>query len=269
MRAGNAHPHSRLSVYNSEKLAYSYLFALQEGTLARKSSNRFGFSLAYSYLCRMKDSVLILSGGVDSTTLLYEERERIALAISFDYGSKHNEQEIPFAKWHCEKLGIRHMTIPLDFMTRYFHSSLLLGGEEIPEGHYADENMKSTVVPFRNGIMLSIAVGIAESNELKYVMMANHGGDHTIYPDCTPQFVDAFDQAASAGTYVHVRLRSPYTNITKADIARRGKLLGIDYSKTWSCYKGGKKHCGKCGTCVERREAFAEAGIDDRTEYED
>ena len=119
----------------------------------------------------MKDSVLILSGGVDSTTLLYEERERIALAISFDYGSKHNQQEIPFAKWHCERLGIRHITIPLDFMTRYFHSSLLLGGEEIPEGHYADENMKSTVVPFRNGIMLSIAVGIAESNELKYVMI--------------------------------------------------------------------------------------------------
>ena len=221
------------------------------------------------YLDNMKDSVLILSGGVDSVTLLYDEQERIALAISFDYGSKHNKREIPFAQWHCEQLGIKHITIPLDFMTKYFVSSLLEGGEEIPEGHYADDNMKSTVVPFRNGIMLSIAVGIAESNGLKYVMMANHGGDHTIYPDCRPEFVDAFDQAACAGTYVNVHLRSPYTNITKADIARRGKALGIDYSKTWSCYKGGEQHCGKCGTCVERREAFALAGIDDQTPYEE
>ena len=153
-------------------------------------------------------------------------------------------------------------------MTRYFKSSLLEGGEEIPEGHYADENMKSTVVPFRNGIMLSIAVGIAESNGLKYVMMANHGGDHTIYPDCTPAFVEAFDLAACAGTYVNVRLRSPYTNITKADIAQRGKALGINYAETWSCYKGGEHHCGRCGTCVERREAFQLADIVDTTEYE-
>ena len=209
----------------------------------------------------MKDTVLILSGGVDSTTLLYDEQERIALAVSFDYGSKHNAREIPFAQWHCEQLDIRHIVIPLDFMTKYFQSSLLEGGEEIPEGHYAEENMQSTVVPFRNGIMLSIAVGIAESNGLKYVMMANHGGDHTIYPDCRPEFVSAFDAAAETGTYVKVRLRAPYTNITKADIARRGKALGVDYSKTWSCYKGGEKPCGKCGTCVERREALAAAGI--------
>ena len=176
----------------------------------------------------MKDSVLILSGGVDSVTLLYDEQERIALAISFDYGSKHNAREIPFARMHCERLGIRHITIPLDFMTKYFKSSLLEGGEEIPEGHYTDENMKSTVVPFRNGIMLSIAVGIAESNGLKYVMMANHGGDHTIYPDCRPSFVEAFDKAAEAGTFNGVRLLSPYVDMTKGDIARRGKELGID-----------------------------------------
>ena len=217
----------------------------------------------------MKDSVLILSGGVDSTTLLYDEQERIALAVTFDYGSKHNAREIPFAQMHCEQLDIPHIVIPLSFMAKYFKSSLLEGGEDIPEGHYADENMKSTVVPFRNGIMLSIAVGIAESNGLRYVMMANHGGDHTIYPDCTPQFVDAFDAAATAGTFVKVGLRSPYTNMTKADIARRGKALGIDYSTTWSCYKGGEKHCGRCGTCVERREAFAEAGIEDSTEYDE
>ena len=217
----------------------------------------------------MKDCILILSGGMDSVTLLYDYQERIALAISFDYGSNHNAKEIPFARLHCERLGIPHIVIPLDFMPKYFHSSLLEGSEAIPEGHYADENMKSTVVPFRNGIMLAIATGMAESRELQYVMMANHGGDHTIYPDCRPEFVDAFDKTAAAGTFVNVHLRSPYTNITKSDIARRGKALGIDYSQTWSCYKGGAKHCGKCGTCVERREAFADAGIEDTTEYED
>jgi len=215
----------------------------------------------------MKDTVIILSGGMDSVTLLYDQQARIALAVSFDYGSNHNAKEIPFAKLHCERLGIPHIVIPLDFMSQYFKSSLLDGAEAIPEGHYADENMKSTVVPFRNGIMLSIAVGIAESNGLGYVMMANHGGDHTIYPDCTPDFVAAFDAAARAGTYTKTGLLSPYTNMTKADIARRGKALGIDYAETWSCYKGTEKHCGKCGTCVERHEALVEAGIDDPTEY--
>ena len=216
----------------------------------------------------MKDCVLILSGGMDSVTLLYEYQKRIALAVSFDYGSNHNAREIPFARLHCERLGIEHLVIPLSFMGQYFKSSLLEGSEAIPEGHYADENMKSTVVPFRNGIMLSVAVGLAESRDLKYVMMANHGGDHTIYPDCRPEFVEAFSAAAKAGTYPGIQLLSPYTNITKGDIARRGKALGIDYSETWSCYKGGEKHCGKCGTCVERREALAEAGITDPTEYE-
>lgn len=216
----------------------------------------------------MKDSVIILSGGVDSITLLYDYQDRIALALSFDYGSKHNARELPFAKEHCRRLGIEHILIPLSFMVEHFKSSLLQGAEEIPEGHYADENMRSTVVPFRNGIMLSVAVGLAESRGLRYVMMANHGGDHAIYPDCTPEFVDAFDQAAAAGTFVKVHLLSPYTNLTKGDIALRGKKLGINYAETWSCYKGGEKHCGKCGTCVERKEALAYAGIDDATEYE-
>ena len=163
----------------------------------------------------MKDCILILSGGMDSTTLLYDYQERIALAISFDYGSNHNAKEIPFAKKHCERLGIKHIVIPLEFMAKYFHSSLLSGDEAIPEGHYADENMKSTVVPFRNGIMLAIAAGMAETNELQYIMMANHGGDHTIYPDCRPEFVEAFDAAAHAGTFNGVRLLSPYCNMTK------------------------------------------------------
>ena len=215
-----------------------------------------------------KDSILILSGGMDSVTLLYDYQDRIQLAISFDYGSKHNSREIPFAKLHCQRLGIEHLVIPLDFMQRFFQSSLLKGGEEIPEGHYADENMKSTVVPFRNGIMLAIAAGMAESRGLKNVMMANHGGDHAIYPDCRPEFVDAMDRAITAGTYEGVKLLAPYTSLTKTQIALIGKKIGVNYAETWSCYKGGVHHCGKCGTCVERREALAEAGIPDTTKYE-
>ncbi len=216
----------------------------------------------------MKDSVIIVSGGLDSITLLYDKAETIALAISFDYGQNHSKKELPYAEYHCQKLGIPHITIPLTFMHQYFKSSLLEGAEAIPEGHYEEENMKSTVVPFRNGIMLAIATGIAESHELKRVYIANHGGDHTIYPDCRPEFIDAMDKATSAGTFVDVRVEAPYTNISKADIVRRGTALGIDYAKTWSCYKGSEMHCGKCGTCVERKEAFADAGVKDPTEYE-
>ena len=216
----------------------------------------------------MKNSVIIVSGGMDSITLLYDHKDEIALGISFDYGSNHNAREIPFAKMHCERLFIKHITINLDFMHQYFKSSLLDGAEAIPEGHYADDNMKSTVVPFRNGIMLSIAIGIAESNNLDQVFIANHGGDHTIYPDCRPEFINAIDAAATAGTYNNVKVVAPYTKITKSDIARIGKKLGIDYTETWSCYKGGEVHCGKCGTCVERKEALAEAGIEDKTIYE-
>ena len=216
----------------------------------------------------MKNSVIIVSGGMDSITLLYDHKDEIALGISFDYGSNHNAREIPFAKMHCERLGIKHITINLDFMHQYFKSSLRDGAEAIPEGHYADDNMKSTVVPFRNGIMLSIAIGIAESNNLDQVFIANHGGDHTIYPDCRPEFINAIDAAATAGTYNNVKVVAPYTKITKSDIARIGKKLGIDYTETWSCYKGGEVHCGKCGACVERKEALAEAGIEDKTIYE-
>lgn len=215
----------------------------------------------------MKDAVIVVSGGMDSITMLYDYHERIALAVTYDYGSKHNAKEIPFAQLHCRRLGIEHIVIPLGFMQQYFQSSLLQGGEEIPEGHYAADNMKSTVVPFRNAIMLSVAVGMAESRGLQSVFIANHAGDHTIYPDCRPEFIRAFDATAASGTYNHVRIEAPYTNLSKADIARKGALLGIDYAETWSCYKGGDVHCGRCGTCVERREALAEAGIADTTAY--
>ncbi|MGM9836894.1 MAG: 7-cyano-7-deazaguanine synthase QueC [Paludibacteraceae bacterium] len=216
----------------------------------------------------MKDNLIILSGGMDSITMLYEYREQIALALSFDYGSNHNQRELPFASLHCERLQIPHIIIPLDFIHRYFRSSLLEGADAIPEGNYDDDNMRSTVVPFRNGIMLAIAAGMAESRGFDRIMMANHAGDHAIYPDCRADFVEAMSQAAALGTYNNVRLFTPYTNLTKADIARHGKELGIDYSETWSCYKGGEIHCGKCGTCVERREALREAGIEDKTPYE-
>ena len=215
-----------------------------------------------------KDSVIIYSGGLDSTTLLYEERERVALAVTFDYGSNHAVREIACAKHHCALLGIEHLVIELGFMSRYFQSSLLSGAADIPDGNYDEENMKSTVVPFRNGIMLSIACGLAESRGLKRVLIANHGGDHAIYPDCRPTFVDAMNAAMQAGTYEGVQLAAPYTNISKADIIRRGARLGIDYGATYSCYRGGEHHCGTCGTCTERREAFREAGIPDPTAYE-
>ncbi len=216
-----------------------------------------------------KDSIIILSGGMDSVTLMHYRKDRIALAVSFDYGSNHNAREIACATEQCRILGIEHIVIPLSFMSRYFKSSLLEGAESIPEGHYEDENMKSTVVPFRNGIMLSVACGLAESRGLKHVMMANHGGDHAIYPDCRPEFVKAMSDAMKYGTYDGVTIEADFTDVTKADIARLGDSLGVDYSLTYSCYKGGEKHCGKCGTCVERKEAFVEAGISDPTEYED
>lgn len=216
-----------------------------------------------------KDSIIVLSGGMDSVTLLHQEKDRIALAVTFDYGSNHNAREIVYAAEQCGILGIEHLVIPLSFMGQYFRSSLLSGADEIPEGHYEDENMKSTVVPFRNGIMLAVACGLAESRDLKHVMLANHGGDHAIYPDCRSGFVNAMSKAMKEGTYEGVDIIAPFTDITKGDIAKIGKNLGVDYSKTYSCYKGGEKHCGRCGTCVERREAMAEAGIDDPTVYEE
>ena len=198
-----------------------------------------------------KDSVIVISGGMDSTTMLYEYREQIALAVTFDYGSTQNAREREFAILHCKRLGIPHLIIPLEFMHRYFKSALLMTPDDIPEGNYDDENMRSTVVPFRNGIMLAVACGLAESNGLKRVMIANHAGDHAIYPDCRPGFVAAMSEAMWNGTYEGVTVFAPYTNLSKTDIARRGAALGLDYTETYSCYKGGEHHCGKCGRSEE------------------
>lgn len=216
-----------------------------------------------------KNSLIIVSGGMDSITLLHYRKEQISLAVTFDYGSNHNRRETEYAAYHCKSLGIEHIVIPLSFIHDYFKSSLLQGADAIPEGHYTAENMKSTVVPFRNGIMLAVACGIAESRGLDRVLIANHNGDHAIYPDCRENFIAAMGKAMEAGTYEHISIDAPFTDISKTDIALIGKRLGIDYSKTYSCYKGGEKHCGKCGTCVERKEALRNAGIEDTTEYEE
>lgn len=205
---------------------------------------------------------------MDSVTMLYEYADRIALAVNFSYGSNHNEREAACARWHCRKLGIELVEIDMSFIGENFHSSLLEGAEAIPEGDYDFDNMKSTVVPFRNGIMLAAAAGLAESRGLAHVMIANHSGDHALYPDCRNSFIEAMSKAISAGTYDGITVFAPYTQLDKAEIARHGKRLGIDYRQTYSCYKGGEKHCGGCGTCRERKAALAEAGIEDLTEYE-
>lgn len=212
---------------------------------------------------------MVLSGGMDSVTMLHEYASEIELAVNFTYGSNHNARELECARYHCGLLGIELVVIDLSFIGSHFHSSLLEGPDAIPEGDYDFDNMKSTVVPFRNGIMLAAAAGLAESRGLSVLMIANHAGDHVLYPDCRDSFVKAMSEAIKAGTYDGITVKAPYTLLNKADIALRGKRLGIDYSTTYSCYRGLEKHCGRCGTCRERRQALAEAGIADTTEYED
>ncbi|RYD32069.1 MAG: 7-cyano-7-deazaguanine synthase QueC [Verrucomicrobiaceae bacterium] len=217
----------------------------------------------------MKTCVL-LSGGMDSVAAFYEVlgKHEVVACLSFDYGSKHNSKEIPFAKLHADRNGVPHHVIPLDFMNTLFKSDLLKSGGDIPDGHYAEETMKQTVVPFRNGIMLAIAAGYAESVEADALVIAAHSGDHAIYPDCREPFMRAIGTAMEEGTYAKIQLLRPFIDNDKAGIARRGVELGIDFSETWSCYKGGEVHCGVCGTCVERREAFILAGLPDPTRYE-
>ena len=213
--------------------------------------------------------VVLLSGGMDSVTALYETntRDEVVGTLSFHYGSKHNDREIPFAAFHSHKLGIPHRTIGLGFIGETFKSDLLKHGGEIPKGHYEEKSMKATVVPFRNGIMLSIAAGFAESHDAQGLVIAAHAGDHAIYPDCREEFMRSMGDAVRSGTYAGIELIRPFIRMTKAEIATRGHELGVDYSQTWSCYAGGKTHCGECGTCVERREAFLVSGIPDPTCY--
>ena len=214
--------------------------------------------------------IVLVSGGMDSVAALYDAQTRheVVGALSFNYGSNHNLREIPFAAQHCERLGIPHHIIPLAFMNELFTSHLLASGGEIPDGHYEEQTMKRTVVPFRNGIMLAIAGGYAESIEATGLVIAAHAGDHAIYPDCRETFMRAMGAALRSGTYIEVDLLRPFIAMNKAQIAQRGRELGVDFARTWSCYKGRDIHCGTCGTCVERREAFQLAGLRDPTEYE-
>jgi 7-cyano-7-deazaguanine synthase len=213
--------------------------------------------------------VVLCSGGMDSVTALHWSRSRheVVAAASFDYGAKHNHRELALAAEQAAALGVRHEVIALDFVNRLFASDLLKSGGEIPEGHYEAESMKQTVVPFRNAIMLSIACGLAESMGAEAVVIAAHGGDHAIYPDCREEFMQAMGEAMRLGTYAGVQLLRPFIRMTKGEIVAAGRRLGVDFGRTWSCYKGGAAHCGRCGTCVERREAFAEAGVADPTVY--
>jgi 7-cyano-7-deazaguanine synthase len=214
--------------------------------------------------------VVLCSGGMDSVTALHWARAHhdVAAVLSFDYGAKHNHMEIPFAVEHAARIGAPHRTIPLDFVGQLFASDLLKSGGDVPEGHYADDNMKRTVVPFRNGIMLAASAGFAESAGAGGLVIAAHTGDHTIYPDCREDFMKAMGEAIKLGTYAGVELLRPFIALDKAGIAAEGAKLKVDFARTWSCYKGGAVHCGKCGTCVERREAFLRAGLVDPTKYE-
>lgn len=213
--------------------------------------------------------VVLCSGGMDSVTALHWARREheVAAAVSFDYGAKHSARELPFAAEHAAALGVAHETVPLPFVDKLFASTLLSSGGEVPEGHYQAETMRQTVVPFRNAIMLSVAAGLAESRGAGGVVIAAHGGDHAIYPDCREDFMQAMDRAMRLGTYAGIRLLRPFIALDKAGIAAEGARLGVDFARTWSCYKGGAIHCGKCGTCVERREAFLLAGLPDPTRY--
>lgn len=216
------------------------------------------------------DAVLLLSGGMDSGVLLAwaAPRYREIHCLSFDYGSKHAARELAQAAALAARYHARFITVDLPFINALFSSSLLQSGEAVPEGSYAEANMRSTVVPFRNGIMLAVAVGYAENHTIDTVLIAAHAGDHPVYPDCRMDFVTAMSQAATAGTYAGVRVEAPFVNLHKREIAVLGRELGFDFAQTWSCYQGGEIHCGRCATCLERKTALGfEQGLDP-TRYE-
>lgn len=216
--------------------------------------------------------LVIYSGGMDSFTLLHMIHSKIESrsmrAISFDYGQRHR-RELEYAQAETKRLGIAHEIIDLRPLTPFLQGSALTSPDiDVPEGHYAEESMKKTVVPGRNTLMLSAAMAYAESLLLRgiasdgYVNIhyGAHAGDHAIYPDCRPAFVNAMQSVFEAATEGKVRLYAPLLELDKADILRSGQMVGLkaeDYARTWTCYKGGAHACGKCGSCDERAEAFA------------
>lgn len=216
--------------------------------------------------------LVICSGGLDSVSLAHKVAAEHTLAglISFDYGQRHNK-ELTFAAACADRLGVPHQIVDIRAVGAGLSGSALTDDVAVPDGHYAEETMKITVVPNRNAIMLAIAFGIAAANKADAVATAVHGGDHFIYPDCRPGFIDAFQamQDRALEGYANIRLHAPYVQVSKADIVTDGTRHGTPFAQTWSCYKGGEHHCGRCGTCVERREAFDLAGVDDPTIYQD
>tara|TARA_B100001248_G_scaffold261316_1_gene252097 strand:- start:1647 stop:2303 length:657 start_codon:yes stop_codon:yes gene_type:complete len=215
-------------------------------------------------------AVVLFSGGLDSTVLakqLIEEKTSVRL-LSIDYGQIH-EKELEHSSLIAEELNLPHRILTLPNLADILGGSSLTDPNiELPEGHYAEESMKATVVPNRNMILLALAAGYALSVNFDTIAYAAHAGDHTIYPDCRPAFADAMETALSLADWKNLDLYRPFVNLSKADLVKKGMELGAPLHLSWSCYAGRKLHCGKCGTCVERKEAFAIAKVPDPTEYE-
>jgi 7-cyano-7-deazaguanine synthase len=217
--------------------------------------------------------VTTLSGGLDSVTLahvLADEGHEL-VALSYDYGQRH-AKEIDFAARCATRLGADHHVVDLRPVGALLTGSALTDASvDVPEGHYTDASMAATVVANRNAILLSVAVGVAVAREAQAVAAAVHAGDHTVYPDCRPEFIAAIEHEAKVANEGFVdpgfRVLAPFLHLGKDEIVRRGAAVGVPFADTWSCYVGGAEHCGRCGTCVERIEAFERAGVDDPTTY--
>ncbi|MCE0760456.1 7-cyano-7-deazaguanine synthase QueC [Marinobacter sp. G11] len=218
----------------------------------------------------MTDTVVVIySGGMDSFTLLHLARSRglKVHALSFNYGQRH-VRELEAARAVCQAEGILHKVIDIRAMSEVMAGSSLTSDAEVPEGHYEEDSMKSTVVPNRNMILLSLATGYAVTVGAGAVWYGAHGGDHAIYPDCRPEFVEKMDAVCRIANYEPVGIEAPFMALDKGEILAEGLKLGLDYSQTWTCYNGRDKACGRCGSCVERLEAFAAHGLDDPLAYE-
>lgn len=219
-----------------------------------------------------KRVLAVCSGGLDSSVLAYRyaAQGQLSALLSVDYGQRH-VTELDHAQRLSERLGVPFILIDLKSITRHLTACSLTSPVEVPDGHYAEETMKQTVVPNRNALLLATAFSIAAGRGDTHVATAVHAGDHFIYPDCRPEFLTAFqsmERQALSGLW-SVELDTPYSAKTKADIVREGADLQVPFETTWSCYKGGEQHCGRCGTCVERLEAFHLAGVTDPTVYAD